>query len=287
MGSAYEVAVGPAAIAERLRNPRPSLRDEVATDQRSSPDAVVESGSCRSIAMSSSDVGLKAYFTEAAGWDSDRIAQVQRGSRIAWRAAAAATLCAVAASIALTMLLPLKSVEPFVIRVDNTTGIVDVVPVYSGHSPLDQTVTRYFLAHYVSVCERFNFITAESDYEECGSFHNAQRNQAWYALWNPSNPRSPLNVHKDGSAVDVQVAAVSFFQRSSGSTDTAQVRYIKAERAAPGAQPRATHWIATIQYLYGAASMDPKSRRWNPLGFKVTAFISEPEIIRDDVQASQ
>ena len=46
-------------------------------------------------------------------------------------------------------------------------------------------MTRYFLTHYVTVCERFNFSTAESDYEECGAFHSAQRNQAWYALWNP------------------------------------------------------------------------------------------------------
>ncbi len=26
---------------------------------------------------------------------------------------------------------------------------------------------------------------AESDYEECGAFYSAQRNQAWYAAWNP------------------------------------------------------------------------------------------------------
>ena len=54
----------------------------------------------------------------------------------------------------------------------------------AGAMPADATpqeaVTRYFLTHYVSVCERFNFSTAESDYEECGAFHSAQRNQAWY-----------------------------------------------------------------------------------------------------------
>ena len=107
--------------------------------------------------------------------------------------------------------MPLKRVEPFVVRVDNSTGVVDVVPVYAGTARSEQTVTRYFLTHYVSVCERFNFATAESDYEECGAFHAAQRNQAWYALWNPNNPDSPLNVHKDGSTVRVQVEAVSFF----------------------------------------------------------------------------
>jgi type IV secretion system protein VirB8 len=224
-----------------------------------------------------SDQELDGYFREAISWDADRVAHMQRSARRAWRVAAAACACVVALSCALVMLLPLKRVEPFVVRVDNSTGIVDVVPVYTGGATLEQTVTRYFLSHYVTVCERFNFASAESDYEECGAFHAPQRNQAWYALWNPNNPASPLNLHKDGSSVRVQVEAVSFFQRGSGISDLAQVRYVKAERAGSGTTERFTHWIATIQYVYAAASQDPRVRRWNPLGFKVVELTTEPE----------
>jgi type IV secretion system protein VirB8 len=222
---------------------------------------------------------LTAYFAEAASWDADRFAHARRSARRAWQVAGAGWLCATAASLALILLLPLKRVEPFVVRVDNTTGVVDVVPVYTAHAQAEQTVTRYFLTHYVTVCERFNFATAESDYEECGAFHAAQRNQAWYALWNPNNPASPLNVHKDGSTVRVQVESVSFFQRASGITDLAQVRYLKAERQGSGAEERITHWIGTIQYAYAAPSKDPRVRRWNPLGFKVMELVSEPEVL--------
>jgi type IV secretion system protein VirB8 len=220
---------------------------------------------------------LTEYFREAVTWDADRTAQAQRSTRWAWRAAGAAWLSALAMALCLAFLMPLKRVDPFVVRVDSSTGIVDVVPVYAGKAGLEQTVTRYFLAHYISVCERFNFATAESDYEECGAFHGAQRNQAWYALWNPTNPASPLNVHKDGSTVRVQVEAVSFFQRASGVSDLAQVRYLKAERQGNGAEERLTHWIATIQYAYTSPSKDPRVRRWNPLGFKVVELTAEPE----------
>ena len=222
---------------------------------------------------------LGGYFREAAAWDADRVAAAHRSARIAWRVAASGSVCAIAASTALLLLVPLKRVEPFVVRVDNATGIVDVVPVYSGTATPDQAVTRFFLTHYLSVCERFNFATAESDYEECGAFHAAQRNQAWYALWNPNNPNSPLNVHKDGSTVRVQVESVSFFQRGNGVTDLAQVRYLKAERQGAGGEERFTHWIATIQYAYGAPSKDPGVRRWNPLGFKIIELTSEPEVM--------
>jgi type IV secretion system protein VirB8 len=224
-----------------------------------------------------SDPELKDYLREAVSWDADRATRSERATRRAWLVAAAACVCVVALTLALCVLVPLKRVEPYVVRVDNTTGVVDVVPVYAGGATLEQTVTRYFLSHYVSVCERFNFATAESDYEECGAFHGAQRNQAWYALWNPNNPASPLNVHKDGSSVRVQVETVSFFQRGSGVTDLAQVRYVKAERPGSGAAERVTHWIASIQYVYTAPSADPRVRRWNPLGFKVVELTSEPE----------
>ena len=221
---------------------------------------------------------LAQYFREATDWDADRAAEVRQSARRAWQVAAAGWVCVLMMAACLLVLMPLKRVEPFVVRVDNTTGVVDVVPVYTGHGAIEPAVTRYFLAHYVSVCERFNFSTAESDYEECGAFHSAQRNQAWYALWNPHNPESPLNVHRDGSAVRVQVEVVSFFQRASGVTDLAQVRYLKAERQGGAADERFTHWIATIQYTYTPPSKDPRVRRWNPLGFKVVELTTEPEV---------
>ncbi len=222
---------------------------------------------------------LDGYFREAISWDLDRIAQVRRTARTAWRVAAAGWFCSVSCAAALALLVPLKRVEPFLVRVDNSTGIVDVVPVYAGSTPLDETVTRYFLTHYITVCQRFNLATAESDYEECGAFHTARRNQAWYALWTPHNPQSPLNVHRDGGTVRAEVEAVSFFKRGSGISDLAQVRFRKSERVSPESAEHVTHWIATIQYAYAAPSSDPKVRRWNPLGFKIVEFGCEPEVI--------
>ncbi len=226
-----------------------------------------------------STAALQGYFDEAASWDRDRAAVAQRGARIAWRVAAAGWICAITSGAALLLLMPLKRVEPFVIRVDKSTGIVDVVPVYAGTATQPEAVTRYFLTHYVTVCERFNFGTAESDYEECGAFQTPKGNESWYALWNKANPRSPLNVHKDGSSVRVQVESVSFFKRASGLQNLAQVRYLKTTRQADGAAEKSAHFIATIQYAYTAPAADPRTRRWNPLGFKIVDFSSEPEIL--------
>ena len=230
---------------------------------------------------------LRGYFAEAASWDADRVAKGRGTVRLALGVAGAGWIAVLLLSGALITLTPLKRVEPFVIRVDNSTGVVDLVPVYAGKSAMPETVSRYLLTHYVTVCERFNYATAESDYEECGSFHTAQRNQAWYALWNPNNPASPLNLYKDGSTVRAQVSSLSFFKRANGVVDLAQVRYVKARRASGSTHDEMTHWIATIQYAYADPSTDPKLRAFNPLGFKVVDFRPEPEVLNETPPAAE
>ena len=227
----------------------------------------------------SRDPTLEAYWREAATWDLDRVEALRRGERRAWRVAGAATLCTVLCAAALVVLFPLVRVAPFLVRVDNSTGIVDVVPMTAGPIDAGEAVTRYLLTHYVTVCERFNSASAESDYAECGAFQTAQLNQAWYARWNPANPASPLNLYRDGSTVRASVVSVSFFQRARGLTDLAQVRYVKHLRRASGGAEEATHWIATIQYAYASPSKDVRTRSLNPLGFKVLDFTPEPEVI--------
>jgi type IV secretion system protein VirB8 len=226
----------------------------------------------------STDRSLQAYLEEAASWDADRVAQGARAAVVAWRVAAAGWLCAVASIVALIFLIPLKRVEPYLIRVDNSTGVVDVVPAYSGHVSPGEAVSRYFLAHYITVCERFDYAMAERDYEECGAFNSARLNQAMYTKWNRANPSSPLNVHKDGSIQTVRIESVSFFRRASGASDLAQVRYALVERQgdAPGS---ITHWIASIEYSYGKPPADPQTRSWNPLGFDVLDIGVEPEVL--------
>ena len=222
---------------------------------------------------------LELYFREAAGWDLDRWAGLQRRERLAWWGAGCGWACAVACALALALLVPLKQVAPFVIRVDNSTGIVDVVPVGIGAQPTPEVVTRYLLTHYVTVCERFNFATAESDYEECGAFHSAQRNQLWYAQWNPSNAASPLNLYKDGTTVRASVVSVSFFRRVNGVSDLAQIRYVRRLRRAGATQDEVSHWIATAQYLYAQPAHDARLRSLNPLGFRILDFHPEPEVL--------
>lgn len=228
---------------------------------------------------------LSAYFQEAASWDIDRAAQTVKRERLAWIIAAAAGFCVLSLGAAIALMMPLKTVEPYVIRVDNSTGIVDIVPMYAGHAEIGETVARYLLTHYVTICEGFSFATAERDYTECGAFHSPKRNQEWYALWHQTNPASPLNVNRDGATVRSQVTAITFFRKANGLSELAQVRYLKIRRS-PGGSEQITHWIATVEYAWVTPSSDPRMRQWNPLGWRVTEFHSEPESLSDTPSTS-
>jgi type IV secretion system protein VirB8 len=234
----------------------------------------------------SSDPQLAAYFAEASQWDADRVRLMERRARTAWIVASLSLACTLVSVVAVMLLTPLKEVVPFLVRVDSRTGIVDVVPPYDGTATLNETITRYLITHYVSTCERFNWSTAESDYEECAAFHGAQRNQQWAAAWATANPESPLNKHKDGTTVRAEVQGVTFFTRANGVRDLAQVRYVKAVRRGNGADEQRSHWTATIQYAYVAPAKDPRRRQWNPLGLRITDFRAEAEAVADPPRSS-
>jgi type IV secretion system protein VirB8 len=224
------------------------------------------------------DSELEKYWSEAAAWDFDRVEALRRSERNAWRIAAVSAGGALLTLVALALLVPLKKLVPFVIRVDKSTGIVDVVPTLARPIDPGQAVTRYFLTHYVMVCQRFDFETARSDYDECGAFQSAKRNEQWYALWKRTNPQSPLNRYKDGTVLRARVVAVSFLERTSRVSGLAQVRYVEEVHPAGSAQVQATHWIATIAYAYGKPSTNVRLRSLNPLGFKILQFSAQPEV---------
>jgi type IV secretion system protein VirB8 len=220
---------------------------------------------------------LAGYWRESASWEWDRTRQWRESARI-WRlVAAAGWTCALGVAAAIAVMMPLKRVEPYVIRVDSSTGIVDVVPEYDGRALPAQIVTRYLLTHYVSICQRFNFAMAESDYMECGAFHSAQRNQLWYAQWKRSNPESPLNLYKDGTVVQVTVTSVTFLKEADREPGLAQVRYLRRTQSGGEGAEQVSHWIASIRYQYVQPSRDARQRTLNPLGFRIVDFQSEQE----------
>lgn len=232
------------------------------------------------------DPALEKYLKEAQSWELDRARRAERSARIAWIVAGIAAATALLAVAAVTGLTPLKQPVPVVIRVDSSSGIVDIVPTYQGTTDVEQVVTRNLLQNYVIARERYFYGTAEADYEMVAAQNSPRLNQEWAALWATNNPLSPLNVYKDGTAIRTQVRSVTFLKLDSGKDKLAQVRFTRYTRAGGTGDEQASHWVSTIEFAYVQPSRDDKWRSLNPLGFRVIEYRREPEVAAAGVAAT-
>lgn len=224
------------------------------------------------------DPTIEQYLSDAQKWEADLLFRAERSKWCAYWLAGGMGALAALSLLALAMLVPLKHVEPFVIRVDNSTGITDVVPIYVGKGEIAEVVTRHLLHNYVVARERYFYAMAEQDYNVVGAFNSPQANAAWMAAWDRNNAESPIVKYKDGTTVRSQVKAVSFIKRADGTKDLAQVRFVTGTKPGGAGAEKILHWIATIQYTYVEPSKDEATRGLNPLGFRVLDYRREPEV---------
>lgn len=218
------------------------------------------------------------YFEQAIRWDEDREQSLRTSCRRAWTVAAASAALALLAVAAIALLLPLRRTEPYVIRVDSETGVVDVVPGYAGTADLPETVLRHLVTEYVTLRERYIPGLAESDYEQVGAYQSGPLNAAWAAAWARSNPDSPLNRYTDDTRVTVQVQSVVFLRRGDPGPDLVQVRLRRATARGPATDEQGEHFVATMTTSFSKPSENVRLRALNPLGFSVLEYRREPEL---------
>lgn len=219
---------------------------------------------------------LKRYFAEAKRWDQDRLASALRSRRLAWTVAATAGALAITATVAVVGLTPLKSVEPFVIRVDQATGAVDLARGLSEETEpvrYEEAVSKYFLAQYVRAREGYLETAAEESFRLVSILSGPTEQRRWADLFRGTNPASPQNLYGEKADASVSIRAVGFIN-----AEVANVRYRRTVRRAQ--QVEESDWIATIGFAYTRAPMTETDRLLNPLGFQVLSYRSDPEVIR-------
>jgi type IV secretion system protein VirB8 len=212
-----------------------------------------------------------AYLAETKSWETHKVAAAEKSRRVAWYVAGGASLLALVAVAGISVMGPLKKVEPYVIRVDNTTGIVDIVTAMKeGQTNYDEAMNKFFVQRYVRFREGYSRELATEYYSNVGLMSSSAEKQKYYNYFNPKNPNSPLNVYSDFAKVRVNIKSTSFIK-----PDVALVRYIKEiER---GGDKAVSHWAATITFSYVQAPITEKDREVNPLGFIVTDYRNDPE----------
>lgn len=222
----------------------------------------------------------EAYFQAARSWDEDRVANALRSRRVAWVIAGSA--CSVAALLALAVaaLTPLKRVEPFVVRVDSATGIVDsVVRVSDAKLSQDEVTTKYFLRKYVTLRESYTRQQLQGNYDQLFLLTEPKVRLVLKKEWQKGSPTSPYTRFGDLGTAEVKIRTVTFLGPKIG-----QIRYVVTERK-NGVETK-RYMIATMEFRYVSRPESEEVLAVNPVGFQVTSWRADEEVAPDEAKAS-
>lgn len=223
---------------------------------------------------------FELYLQEARSWETTKLEEMASSRKTAWQVAAAGMCVGIFGIASSTFIAIRDPAPPFVLRVDKTTGIVDVVNTLgSSKENYEESVNKYFTQLYVRYREGYSSELAEEYYYNVGLMSISVEQQKYFDTFNPKNPQSPLNVFGPYAKVKVQIKGTSFIK-----PNVALVRYVKLiERGA--AKPEVSHWAATIVFKYTAAPMKERDRAINPLGFQVSEYRNDPDAQTTDATA--
>lgn len=221
------------------------------------------------------DERLSEYYREAGTWAQDREAQAAASRRTAWIVAGIAAAIALLEAIALVVLMPLKTVEPYTLLVDRQTGNVQALkPLDQQTTTPDDALVRSFLAQYVIAREGFDIDALKDSYRKVALWSDGEARSRYIAGMQVSNPASPLAALPRRAVVAVEVRSIS-----SLNARTALVRFTTT-RADPGGQPQAPqYWAAIVTYKFSTARMSAADRLVNPLGFQVQRYRRDAEMV--------
>ncbi|MGY4831816.1 virB8 family protein (plasmid) [Sphaerotilaceae bacterium SBD11-9] len=210
---------------------------------------------------------LEAYLAEAQAWEVSALLKSERSKKQAWMVAGCMGVVAVFASVAGALLATRQPDPPVVLRVDNSTGIVDLVRRQTDpKTTYDEIMATYFLRQYIRVREGYSRELADEFYKTVGLMSIGAEQKRYYEFFNPKNPLSPLNVYGNTAKVRVDIKSFTFLKPTQ-----ALVRWSSTvERA--GDKPIVAHWASMVVFRYSSAPMKDKDRETNPLGFQVTEY---------------
>lgn len=218
---------------------------------------------------------LDAYYAEAASWNQDRVQAMRSSQKVAWWIAGAAAIIALLEAVALVLLTPLKTVEPYTLMVDRTTGYVQALkPLEQSKIAPDAALTQSFLVQYVIAREGFDMATLNANYRKVALFSADKARSSYLQTMQVGNPQSPLFLYPRNTVLEVQVKSVSPV-----GPDAALVRFDTLRNDA-GAQPQLRNsWVAVVRYRYSGEPMKAEDRFVNPLGFQVVGYRKDPEAL--------
>jgi len=215
---------------------------------------------------------MEQYYEDGEVWEQEIYLSLRTSRNRAWMVSAILGGVAILCLIALIIVLPLKTVEPFVVTVDRNTGYTEVTrPLAEGTLQQDEAVIQFDLVRYLNARETYNPAVLEQNYKLAQSLSSGDAAKEHKALWDASNPDNPSAVYGRGATIDVRIKSVALLNER-----TASIRFQRELRQ--NNTQSVTHWNAILTFRHSTKPASMEERFLNPLGFEVTSYRLTQEI---------
>ncbi|ECB9791846.1 type IV secretion system protein [Campylobacter coli] len=200
---------------------------------------------------------------------------IDKSNKRAWLIAFVSIFIAIISIVAVVLLTPLKTIEPYVIRVDNTTGMVDILTMLDEKEiSSNEALDKYFISQYVKAREGYYYELLNQDYlltQLMSSEKVANEYRAWYEGENARD-----QILKNSNEVNVQILSIVLGNSNGVKTSTIRAKIITKNLNTRGLSESTK--VITLSYDYILAKASEENRILNPLGFKVTNYRIDEEI---------
>lgn len=219
----------------------------------------------------------RGYIAASTEFENTRIDEIEKSRTIAWRVAGASLLTTIFISIAMVFLMPLKEVEPYLVRVDNNTGQTDIVTVLANaESDYGEEVAKFFAANYVRLVEGYDWYTVQATFNKALLFSDTDVQNRLNNKF--ASAQAPHKIHQEKERVEIDIDNVTFIGEN-----LIQVRFTKRVVPTNGGvynaqenrlqpAPIESQAIATIGFDYINVPNVDEVRLINPLGFAVKSY---------------
>ncbi len=168
-----------------------------------------------------------------------------------------------------------KSLVPYVIEVEEKTGVPTVVEQLNQSSfTADITLKRYFLFSFVKAVEGYNPGTFKDDYRKIMLFSSPIVFRQIQRGINPKNEKSPAALIGNRGMIEVALKSIGF-----PTPNTAIVRFRLRNIGTVREFTNNRDMIADIEFRFTDIKLSAEERYINPLGFQVTKYVVDQELV--------
>ncbi len=170
-------------------------------------------------------------------------------------------------AVVMTQLIPLKSIEPYVIQIDAKSGRTEMVdPLSASELTTNQVVNNYFLVQYLRAREGYSSADILYNYNLVRLMSDANVYREFSQWADPNNASSNMARLGMLGMRSVKIKSITYI-----SPKVAQIRLMISET---NKTPQAIEYnrIVLINFEYAKMTLSTEERYANPLGFHVTMY---------------